>query len=143
VTGSTQIDTSGSGGPSITVDYRGGVAVLELVGEHDAATVESLATAIVDECADKRGVVVSFRDTDSIDSAIVRELFAGDSRMLAVGRRLVLHIDPSMPCDRLLEMVSAREHFICCEQLDEALRLAAQDDHERVPVDPFNSPPST
>jgi len=143
VTGTRQIDVGDVRGPSIIVGYRDGVSVLELIGEHDAATVEGFASAIVNECAHRRGVVVSFTETDSIDSAIVRELFAGDSRMLAIGRRLVLHFDRSMPCDRLLEMVSARDHFVCCDQLDEAVRFAAQDDHRRLPADPFDGAPST
>jgi len=126
----SSIDTElngGQRGPSITIVDRDGVTVLGLVGEHDAAVAPELAAVIRQQCALKHGVVVSFAETDFIDSSIVRELFAGDRGMLAGGRRLVLHTGRE-PVDRVLKLVRAEELLVCCDQLDDAIEFASQHD---------------
>jgi len=112
--------------PRIIFGYRDGVTVLALVGEHDWSTADDLAAAIDHECSLNRGVVISFSEADFIDSAVIRTLFAADKKMIAEGRRLVLHTNPLLVCDRLLELVGAHDSLLCTDLMREATTLASQ-----------------
>ena len=46
--------------------------------------------------------------------------------MLEQGRRLVLHVDGNMACERVLQLVGAYESFLCCDSLDEAVAFAGE-----------------
>ena len=113
----------------VIVGYRDGVTVLGLVGEHDASTANELARSISHCARRSSGIVVSFSETDFVDSTIIRALLLGDRTMVSRGQRLVVHVDGSMICDRILELAGAHQHLLCCDSLDAAITHAAQHDH--------------
>jgi anti-anti-sigma regulatory factor len=112
--------------PSIVTERHAGVTVLGLVGEYDGARAGQLRDAIAVDCALDRGVVVSLAETDFIDSSIVLELFVGERKLQAGGRRLVVHTNPTMPCDRILAVARSGDAFLCCEGIEEAVDMASR-----------------
>ncbi len=112
--------------PSIIVAYRDGVTILDLVGEHDMSTAAELGSRIDEQAARHRNLVVSLRDADFVDSAIVQVLFRGDRKLRASGKRLVLHTECDTIVERVLEVSGVREQLDCRDTLDEAVALAAR-----------------
>jgi anti-anti-sigma factor len=102
-----------------------GVTVLGLPGEHDWTSADELLDRVREAAASGRGLVVSLRETELIDTATVRALFLGDGVMLRAGRRLVLHPD-NPRLEDLLERTGVRPQLLCCETLDEAVEFAGQ-----------------
>ncbi len=102
------------------------MAVISLIGEHDLATAEELRTAIAEAAESHEGVVVSLEEADFIDSAILHALFQGDRRLLAQGRRLVLHTGGDETVESVLETAGAFEQLMWSESLDEATVFASQ-----------------
>jgi anti-anti-sigma factor len=111
---------------AIIVGYRKGVTVVDLVGEHDASTAESLSSTITEQASLNRGVVVSLTETEFVDSSIVRALFIGDGAMLAKGRRLVLHSHGQEIVQRVLDLAGVSEQLLTCVTLEEAIEFASQ-----------------
>jgi anti-anti-sigma factor len=115
-------------GPHITVDEIDGVAVIGLLGEHDMATAGELEARIQEHAWQDRGVVVSFRDAEFIDSAIVATLYRGHQSVTARGRRLVLHDDCAPIVRQVLDISGLQEGIPCTGSLEEAVVLAQGDD---------------
>jgi anti-anti-sigma factor len=133
------IFTAGEGGggaeselraTAIDVELRTGVAVISLIGEHDLATAEELRSTIERHCGGDLGVVVSLAATDFVDSAIVHGLFVGDRRLLAQGRRLVLHTGGDANVEALLTTAGVFDQLMWSDSLDEAVTFAAQQSDE-------------
>ncbi len=123
------------GGAVIVVDVRDDVAVIGLVGEHDMTTAAELSATIEEHAALRHGIVVSLAETSFIDSAIVHRLYKGDRRMLAAGRRLVLHVGNEPIVDRVLEIGGLLEECIWSVSLDDAIVFAGQSDGRDDPYD--------
>jgi STAS domain len=123
-------------GNRIAFGFHDGVTVIGLVGAHDLSNSERLRAAIDHECAHDRGVVVSFTAADFIDSSVLFELLKADQRLQAHGRRLVLHTNPMMTCDRILGLVTTRDALPRRQRLDHAIALASlrNDDREEAEV---------
>jgi anti-anti-sigma factor len=115
----------GSSG-EIVVGYRDAVVVLSLVGEHDMTTASELRTQIGEHADQGRGVVVSVAETEFVDSAIIHSLYQGDSRLLAKGRRLVLHLGGEPVVDRVLDLAGILDELIWSVSLDDAVTFAGQ-----------------
>jgi len=110
---------------TIIVDYRDGVVVLTLVGEHDLTTADELRTMLVEQTEHDRGVVVNLAEVEFIDSSIIHVLYSADLVMLNFGRRLVFHVSGHSPVRHLLE-IAGIDTLRCCDSMDEAVELAAQ-----------------
>jgi len=122
-------------GPSIVLDHRDDVTVISLEGEHDMTTADQLTAAIEAEAAHRHGIVVSLAETTFVDSAIVHRLYKGDRRMLAAGRRLVLHVGAEPVVDRVLEIGGVLDELIWSVSLDDAIVFAGQSDGRDAPAD--------
>lgn len=107
------------------IEQRDGVARIQLLGEHDLATVETLRTQIGDATAAGHGLIVSLTDTEFIDSSVTRALFDGDTMLRATGRRLVLHVATASIVRRVLEISELSTALPNTESLDEAIVLAS------------------
>jgi anti-anti-sigma factor len=110
----------------IVVDYREGVTVIGLTGEHDVRSAGALRGVIAEQVRRNSGAVVSLEDARFIDSAIIHELFIGDRQMLENGRRLVLHGIRGATVERVLKLSNIHQHFACCDSLDDATALASR-----------------
>jgi anti-anti-sigma factor len=113
-------------GHDLRVEVEDGVAVISLVGEHDIATAAALRSVILEQAALGHGVVMSVSEAEFIDSAIVHELFRGDREMMAVGRRLVLHLDAQAIVERVLQIGGVLGELIWTVWLPEAVAYAGQ-----------------
>jgi anti-anti-sigma regulatory factor len=110
------------------------VAVISLVGEHDLATADAVRSTIQANGGRERGVVVSFAATEFVDSAIVHALFVGDRRLLAEGRRLVLHTGGDHNVEALLVTAGVLDQLMWSDSLEEAVTFAVQQsDEPRLP----------
>ena len=107
---------------------RDGCVVVSLVGEHDVASAPTLRSTVEDQAATGGGIVVSVTEAEFIDSSIVHELFRGDSVMLKVGRRLVLHLGADVIVERVLEIGGVLAGLLWTDSLPEAIEFACQVD---------------
>jgi anti-anti-sigma regulatory factor len=125
--GSTDVQgtPTDEGLPSIIVGYRDGIAVLDLVGEHDLTTARDVALAIAEQIARSRGIVVSLSEAEFLDSSVIRELFRGDGELLGRGRRLVVHTGANDVVRRVCELARVTDRLLCCDSLDEAIAVAS------------------
>jgi anti-anti-sigma factor len=110
----------------VVVAYRDAVAVLSLLGEHDMTTAAELRAKIAEQAESGRGVVISVAETEFIDSAIIHSLYQGDRRLLARGRRLVLHLGGEPVVDRMLELAGILDELMWSVSLDDAVTYASQ-----------------
>jgi len=108
------------------VGYGDGVAVVSLVGEHDLETALELRQILLTRMAKGQGVVVSLVDTTFIDSSILRLLVQTDEKMVARGRRLVLHSTDDSRVEPLLRLSALRARMLCEGSLGDALDAAMQ-----------------
>jgi anti-anti-sigma regulatory factor len=102
------------------------VAVVSLIGEHDLASAGELRLTIERNAGPEQGVVVSLAAADFVDSAIVHALFVGDRRLLAEGRRLVLHTGGDPNVEALLVTAGVFDQLLWSDSLDEAKAFATQ-----------------
>ena len=113
--------------PQIVVVDRDGVILLDLVGEHDMATAGDLEARIREHVWQDRDVVVSFKDAEFIDSAIVATLYRGHQEAVARGRRLVLHNECPAIVRQVLDISGLRDSIPGTESLEDAVALARGD----------------
>jgi anti-anti-sigma factor len=115
----------------IEIESRAGVAVISLIGEHDLATADELRSRIAEQSEEQVGIVISLREAEFIDSAIIHALFQGDRRLLKEGRRLVLHTGGDENIESVLGTAGAFDQLMWSESLDEAVAFAAQRDQQQ------------
>jgi len=107
------------------IDYRDGVVVLSLVGEHDLATAPALEQQLTAHIGGDVGIVLSLVDATFLDSSVLHLLCRADKSLMSRGRRVVLHTGGT--ADRILDLSGLRQAFLCCESVDEAVAFARQD----------------
>ena len=102
-----------------------GTCVLELVGEHDLATVEKLRAELGEALASSSGVVVDLTETTFIDSSVIHALF--DARKVLEARRQVLVIQIAEPSVvlRPLELTGLTDAVAIVSDREEAVLLAS------------------
>jgi anti-anti-sigma regulatory factor len=100
--------------------------VIALIGEHDLASADELRATIEVHDSSDLGVVVSLAAADFVDSAVVQALFVGDRRLLARGRRLVLHTASEAQVEAILATAGVLDRLMWSDSLDEAVTFAAQ-----------------
>ena len=95
-----------------------GVTVLELLGEHDLATVDELAAAIDQALTSRPGLVIDLTETTFIDSTVVHLLINAHQVLEARGHELIVQITEASAVLRVLQLT----------QLDTALGIARDRD---------------
>jgi anti-anti-sigma factor len=120
----TDVDALSSREPGVLVSYAEGVTVLDLVGEHDLATMPLLDAKIREQAVLGRDVVVSLKDTDFVDSSIVATLFRAQREITDTGRGFVLHTDSESHILKTLGLTGVAQTIPCVDELTEAIALA-------------------
>jgi anti-anti-sigma factor len=101
-----------------TIRLREDEPVLVLEGELDLASAPELRRHLDDFDGD--GLVVSFKRTTFIDSAVLKELLRARVELTERGVRLVLAAVPA-PVRRLMDLTRTSELFAHADSVDEAL----------------------
>jgi anti-anti-sigma factor len=113
----------------IRVAAHGGTAtVVELLGEHDAATVDELRAAF-DRALGNRGIVVDLSETEFLDSSVIHVLYKAQQTLESCGQRLVIQVGEANIVVRALKLAGLTETVAVVRDRDEAITLA---DQERV-----------
>ena len=95
-----------------------GVTVLELLGEHDLATVDELAAAIDQALTSRPGLVIDLSETTFMDSTVVHLLVNAHQVLEARGHELIVQVTEASAVLRVLQLT----------QLDTALGIARDRD---------------
>lgn len=111
---------------TVTVEKRGPVAVVHLLGEHDIATAADLRDALQAQIDADAALVVSVADTEFIDSTVVSALFDAGAQLSAKGRPLVLHVNTSSIVKRVFEVVDFTAVAVVTESMDTAVSAAGE-----------------
>jgi anti-anti-sigma regulatory factor len=85
-------------------------------------------SAIAEQAERGCGVVVSFEETDFVDSSVIRALFVGDRSLRLDGKRLVLHLGTPKIVERAVELSGVLESLPWSDSLAEAVTLAQETD---------------
>jgi len=96
--------------PSVDLRLRPDVAVVALIGEHDALTAAQV-TSEIEQWLPTRGVVVDLNDATFIDSAILRALVQGWRSASAAGREFSVCIRDGHALRRVLEVAGLDAAF--------------------------------
>jgi anti-anti-sigma factor len=107
------------------------VAVVQLVGEHDLATIAEVRAVIESAVAADQGVVVSLTDTTFIDSATTHALYKADALLRERKRRLVLHVATASIVRQVLEMSGLSTALPVASSLEAAIDLANAEEGEQ------------
>jgi anti-anti-sigma factor len=113
---------------NIEIDRRvPDVAIVSLVGEHEAYSVPDIERELGAALADDRAVIVDLTRTDFIDSAVVSELMRAREEAQRKGVRFALVIDDSTgwPVRQLLELTGLISVFPVVNTRDDAIAGAA------------------
>ncbi len=95
---------------SVDMHTRGQQAVLDVHGEIDGSSIESLQTTALRAMADHDSLVLRLRDVTFIDSAGLRSLIILKRSSERDAKPLVLE-QPSRVVVRLLQLTALHEHF--------------------------------
>jgi anti-sigma B factor antagonist len=101
-----------------TIRARGDAPVLVLEGELDLASAPALRKELDDFAGD--ALVLDFKRTTFIDSAVLKELLRARVELAERGVRLVLAAVPA-PVRRLMDLTRTSELFAHAESADAAL----------------------
>jgi anti-anti-sigma factor len=107
--------------PTSVVEWRGDVAVVTLLGEHDMANAGDVETTVEAVLARASTLVIDVSPAQFIDSTILRALLnaAAQAEQLGVGFSLVA--EPSSIARRVLELASLVPSLHVADSLDDAL----------------------
>jgi anti-anti-sigma factor len=119
-------------GTEINVTQRSGVAVVAMVGEHDAGGADALVDALREQLAARLPVLVDLADATFVDSTILGVLLRARQQADRAGLpfALVVPADPAAPVRRLVEVTMLRGLFAIYDDpaaATTALRIAAPD----------------
>lgn len=118
---STGLDDS-SAIEDVTVSRpRGGVAVVELQGEHDSCTDIEFGRLLEELTGRNRLVVIDVSGAKFIDSSVLHNLVKADSNARDAGKRLVLQMGTAAIVRQALEVSGLLEHLDCARSREEAL----------------------
>jgi anti-anti-sigma factor len=115
---------------TVQLEYRSGVAVIRLLGEHDMSTIGDVRNAIEGSVAGGHGIVVSLAETEFIDSGVIHAIYTGDALLNATGRRLVLHVATASVVRRMLDISRVSTALPCTGELETAVKLASAGEGE-------------
>ena len=120
-TPSTVLDDSSAIDDVIVSRPRGGVALVELQGEHDSCTEAEFGRLLTQLTVDNRLVVVDVSGAKLIDSSVLHNLVKADQHARAVGARLVLQMGTASIVRQALEVSGLLEHLDWAGSREEAL----------------------
>jgi anti-anti-sigma factor len=104
----------------------GETALVEVAGECDLARAQALESELMlSFLSGCRDLVVDLRETTFFDLAALRALREARHAVESFGGKL--HLIPSQPVMRLLEIVRTETHFVLSESLEDSLRRIAAD----------------
>jgi anti-anti-sigma factor len=112
--------------PSLAIEEHDGVTIIRLFGEHDVETAAGITTEITRAAIGGAGVVLSLAGITFMDSSVIHALVVGDKRLIQDGRRLLLHVEPGSPADRVLELCRLNEMLCFGDTLHDAIAFAKQ-----------------
>ena len=113
--------------PELLVDRSvSGVAVFELLGDHDMATATELRAALDEALEDDHGIVVDLSETQFIDSSVVHALYHAEEQLVRRGRRLALQIKTASIVVRALEVSNLSEAVTIAHERQEAIGIASE-----------------
>ena len=103
------------------IHLRERAVVVELLGEHDLSTAEKLGRIFESLAAANDIVIVDVRQTEFIDSTVLKELVRAERIIRDCGGRFVLSQDSNSIVTRLLEVSGMADHFEVADGWDFAL----------------------
>ena len=103
------------------------MAIVSLVGEHEAFSADQIETTVDEAIADGLAVIVDLTQTDFLDSAAVTVLLNARDEAQRRGLRFALVIDDSTgwPVRQLLDVTGLVSVFPIAESRDDAIAGAA------------------
>ena len=103
------------------------MAIVSLVGEHEAFSAEEIQTTLDESIADGLAVIVDLTQSDFIDSAVVTALLRARGDAQSRGQRLALVIDDSTGWSvrQLLELTGLVSVFPIAGSREDAIAGAA------------------
>ncbi|MEZ5102432.1 MAG: STAS domain-containing protein [Thermoleophilia bacterium] len=113
--------------PEIRIDRsRPGLAVLELVGEHDLSTAPELRSELRDAALERRAVVVALSPTTFLDSSILGAIVGAlrRSRETGLGFAFLLPEGSTPSVHKTLELTGLLSVFPVFGDADDAARAA-------------------
>jgi len=110
---------------TIDVEYRDGVMVALLAGEHDLSTASWLFNVLTDH-AGAKGVIVGLDDATFIDSHIIRSLYLARSELQKSDTQLVIQSSTHAVVHRVLEICGLRTALPSADTLEDAFNTIQQ-----------------
>ena len=110
---------------TITVEYRDGVMVALLAGDHDLSTANWLFNVLT-EHAGAKGVVVGLDEATFIDSHIIRSLYLARSELQKSDTPLVIQSTTHAVVHRVLEISGLRNALPSADTLADAINTIQQ-----------------
>jgi anti-anti-sigma factor len=111
--------------PEIRVDSTDGcVTVLELLGEHDMASIDELRIALEEAMRQSRVIVVDLSQAEFIDSGVIHALFETSAVLEARGNQLVLQIEGNNSMLHALEITKLTAVAVVTEDREQAIAAA-------------------
>jgi anti-anti-sigma factor len=109
----------------IEISHAGSdVVIVRLYGDHDLGTRAALAELLEQLMhADKR-VIVDLSEVGYVDSSMLHNLVHTDALARERGRRLTLQVGTAAIFAKVLEITGLRDHLLCADSRQEAIRIA-------------------
>jgi anti-anti-sigma factor len=113
-----------AGGLNLTIERRGGAAVVQAEGEVDLDTAEALAAALRKADDGTAPVVVDLIGVPFMDSSGLRTLLVAVNEL---GDRFALVVSTGSPIAHLLDVTQVRDRFDVHGTVEDAIRALAGD----------------
>jgi len=121
----TKVDSSllgGANGAHRLVRPSPGTVVVEIIGEHDLATHDTIHDLFLKLVESNRLLVVDVTEATFIDSSFLRALVDASKHAEAVGSRLRLQVGTAQIVQTVLEVSGLVDYLDCVDNREEALR---------------------
>jgi len=109
--------------PDYRVVYEGrGTVVVEIVGEHDLASRDTIRDLLVKLVEANSLLVVDLSEATFIDSSFLGVLLIANSHAENVGSRVRLQLGSEQTVQKVLEISGLTKYMDCVHDRDEAVR---------------------
>ena len=110
--------------PEIVQDWREGVPVVAVSGDHDVTTAAKVRATIREANGGRKNVVLSLEKLAFMDSSIMGVLFISHRALVERGARLIVHCPDTTPVCQLLRVARLDDVVDVVQTLEEAIDLA-------------------